>query len=177
MNLKIISFLGPRLKKDGEIGYFGEENKEPQASIIKKIDELVKQHGAEGCVVVSSLQSGVETWAVESAIRNKVPFILKLPFPDQEKVYPDFAQRKYTSLASKAESAEVLSENNSNFIEAIKLKDEVILETSDIVYSFYTRNPPSFKNCNKVINPMVKKESVPVSDGSVVQEFTGKIII
>lgn len=142
--MKTISIIGPRLKKDGPIGGW-EKNNPIQKEIKKIINDVIASHSTE-CILVSSLQSGPETWAVEAAIANKMLFEIRLPFESQEAIMPEWAQLTYYSYLDRAHSVVTLSTGGFD-IEKMNEKDRSLV-SCDTVYSFY---PVMYKSIKAMI--------------------------
>lgn len=136
--MRTYTFVGPRLQTNGPIGGFGEENTPIQKAIIARIEELVK-NAAPDFILTTGLGTGIETWAATAAAKHKKPFVVYIPFDNQDSVWPAKAKALYRTLLDSATSVEQL--NTGGFTkEKMQEKEHKLLE-SEIIYSFYTVTP------------------------------------
>jgi len=95
----LLMVTGP---KPPQLGGYGPN---PVADLARrKLTEVIaaKAQVTPDLVVVTGLGLGTEQIAAEAAIAAGVPFVVVLPYPDQESVWPEPSQEHYRSLQDQA---------------------------------------------------------------------------
>lgn len=83
--------------------------------IQKRFDKLLEGFQKQGGeVVLSGGALGVDSWAIESAIRVGLPYDLFVPFPQQADRWTKEQQESYKRYLNLAQFVETFSESYSN---------------------------------------------------------------
>lgn len=92
-----------------EIGGYANDPANPpreHVAVRARLAEILEAKKAvdPDLVVLTGLRLGVETLAAEAAEFAGVPFVVVLPFPDPDSVWPDAARRRFAELSARAEA-------------------------------------------------------------------------
>ena len=152
----IVTFVGPRLQRGGPIGWFGEIAHPIQSKVIEFIYDYVSKLDKNKHYILTSLQGGIEQWAIEAAVKYGIPFIVKLPHENPDSKLPDFAKAKFNNLLDQAHLVETLSSGDWS-LEKIRSKEQVFMKESDIIVSFFVKDTKEFENAKinvEIIRPL-----------------------
>lgn len=98
-----MAFTGHRPDRLG-----GYANDNPVRLRIKRLLETaLKSLEPAGCI--SGMALGVDQWAAETCIKLGIKWVAAVPFPDQEKTWPEVAQKRYRELLAQATKVIVVS--------------------------------------------------------------------
>lgn len=107
--------------------------------------------------VISGMALGFDTVAAEVAVTLEIPFIAAVPFPGQEKSWPEDSQQHYNMLLALADDVVYVSpENNHGGI--YQIRNEWMVDRADMVLACWNGFKGGTRNC---IEYALKKE-VPV---------------
>ncbi|MFA6609079.1 MAG: SLOG family protein [Candidatus Paceibacterota bacterium] len=136
----IIAFAGHRPNK---LGGYNLPNP-TYIHVCQQIDKLLREFKPEK--VISGMALGVDQWAVNIAIKLKIPFIAAIPFKGQEKKWPESSQAIYHKLLSKAYDVVFVSKPGFSS-EKMQARNIWMVDQCDLLIGIYDGSISGTGNC------------------------------
>ncbi len=146
-----ILFIGA---KPQDLGGF--KGSKLQDNIKLAIQRKIVDHIAldDNFSVLTSLSLGIEVWAAETALKNKIDIQVYVPFDNPESKWFAKDQQNYKYLLGKAKKKIIV---DTGGFEGKKLlaKDQKMVQDADVIYTFFANAIPLLNFANRQNKNMV----------------------
>lgn len=99
---------------------------------------------------------GVDTWAAEIALENKIPYLLAVPFIGQERIWPQKSQDHYKYLKSTAAEVVIVCEGGYSSWKMQK-RNEYMVNRCDKLIAVWDGTSGGTGNCVKYAGSINKE--------------------
>lgn len=139
----IVSFSGHRPDKLG--GYHSPWPHDVNGIVTRLIrDEL---HNCKPDIALVGMAQGVDQLAAVICYELHIPYIACVPFVGQERIWPKVAQVKYKAILDCAYKVVIVSGPEINPIKALELRNEYMVDNSDLLLAVWNGTRGGTKNC------------------------------
>jgi uncharacterized phage-like protein YoqJ len=115
-----------------------------QEWVRKKLRENLRELGTTR--LYTGMALGVDTWAAQIAIEEKIPFVAALPFPNQGQHWPFESHMRHRELLLRA--AEVVCVSSGPYSpKKMQLRNEYMVDCADCVLGVYDGSSGGTANC------------------------------
>lgn len=105
-----------------------EEETYVKKTLYKIVKELVKNY--ETTCGLTGLATGVDTWFAQILLKNNIPYIGYIPFPQQPTKWPEPEQQQYQNILKNAQKTKTFGNNYSN--KYFFIRNDAMIEDSDL---------------------------------------------
>lgn len=138
--MTVIAFSGHRPNKIG--GYILPN---PTYNYIcKEIEKALLELKPEK--IISGMALGIDMWAVNIAIKLKIPFIAAIPFIGQENAWPEKSQNIYHALLKLAAEQVIVSPGGYSAAK-MQIRNEWMVDKCDTLIGVWDGTPGGTGNC------------------------------
>jgi uncharacterized phage-like protein YoqJ len=137
-----IAFTGHRPDKLGS--YDNSTNK--HNSFIENLKVLFDSSNFKDPIIISGMALGIDTWAVEFAIKENIPFISYIPFEGQERLWPQESQEQYHDLLLKAIDIKIISKGSYASWKMQK-RNKAMVDDCDLLIAVWDGSTGGTANC------------------------------
>ena len=112
--------------------------------ICQSIDKYLKELKPEK--IISGMALGIDQWAANIAIKNKIPFIAAVPFLGQEGKWNNDSRKTYSILLRKA-VRQVIVCQGAYSVEKMQIRNEWMVDRCDLLIAVWDGTKGGTGNC------------------------------
>ena len=98
--------------------------------------------------VISGMALGFDTWLVEEALRQGIPFVAAVPFEGQEWRWPRRAQERYQELIQHAAEVQIICQGPYS-PKMFQVRNEWMVDRCDLLLAAWTGEKGGTANCTR----------------------------
>lgn len=106
--------------------------------------------------VITGMALGVDQWAAEVSIDLDIPFVAAIPFPGQDRTWPEESKEKYKTLLDYADEVNYLYEGGYAAWK-MQARNQWMVDNSDLVIAVWDGSEGGTSNCVKYATKQKKQ--------------------